>query len=86
MNKARRSEISQAVDLIEQARPLLERAMDLISTAQSDEEDYFNDMPENLQGGEKGEASEAAASELQEALDLFPEIDELVEHLNNACE
>lgn len=62
MNKPRRKEIVKAVDLIEQAKTILEEA-------ESGERDYHGSMPPSIQDGDKGQKSEASADALQEAID-----------------
>lgn len=62
MNKQRRKEIQIiSNDLI----PLMTSIEDLLV----EEQDYFDNMPENLQSSEKAEISENAISYLEEALD-----------------
>lgn len=39
-----------------------------------DEEEYFDNMPESLQGGEKGTMSEDAVSEMESALEKIEEL------------
>lgn len=62
MNNERRKEIAKATGMIEEAKAILEQA-------QSDEQDSYDNMPEGLQSGDRGQAAEQAASELQEAVD-----------------
>lgn len=62
MNKARREDIDRAVALIEEAKEILEAAA-------ADEREYYDNMPEGLQSGEKGMAAEEAADALDEAGD-----------------
>lgn len=76
MNDARRKEINRAKELLDQARAIIE-------TAESDERDYYDNLPENFQSGEKGERAEASADALQEAIDGF---DTIVEALDRATE
>jgi hypothetical protein len=59
MNKARRADIAKAVELLNDAKGIIE-------TCVSDEQEYYDNMPEALQGGEKGQAAESAASTLSE--------------------
>lgn len=66
MNKARRRDIERAAELIEQAKAILE-------TAEGEEREYFDAMPENMQGGDKGQKAETAADALQEAVDSLSE-------------
>ena len=74
MNKDRRKEISKAVELMNNASGMLEEAKDILDCALSDEQDYLDNMPENLQGSEKYEVAESAVENLEEAVDAFDEI------------
>lgn len=60
MNNARRKEINRVVGTLQEALAELESLRD-------EEQDYFDNMPENLQGSERGSAAEQAASNLSEA-------------------
>ena len=71
MNKARRKEIARAIELMEQARDILESVMD-------EEQDAFDNMPESLQGSERGEAMEEYICTIEEVLDAL-DTDELQE-------
>ena len=70
MNKQRRKSIKDNISILENIKSRLENIL-------SDEECYFDNMPENLQGSLRGEESE-------EAIDLLAEaIDNLSECINN---
>ncbi len=74
MNKQRRKEIQTiSNDLLS----LMTSIEDLLA----EEQDYFDNMPENLQSSEKAEISENAISNLEEALD---NIRECVDNLDSA--
>jgi hypothetical protein len=62
MNKARRAAVEQAKTLIEKARLIVENCRD-------EEQDVYDNMPENLQGSERGQKVEAASDALSEAID-----------------
>lgn len=49
MNKIRRKEIARAIELMEQAREILESVRD-------EEQEAYDNMPESLQCSERGEA------------------------------
>lgn len=53
MNKARRKELSRAVELLEEAQSIIESCRD-------EEEEYMDNMPENLQESEKYYVAEEA--------------------------
>ena len=61
MNKQRRKDIERAIALLDEAK-------DIIETAAGEERDYYDAMPENMQGGEKGERAEQAADSLDECV------------------
>lgn len=72
MNKARRKEIARAIELIEEAREILENVRD-------EEQDAFDNLPESLQSSERGEAMEEYISTLDDFIDDRLSTDELEE-------
>jgi ribosome recycling factor len=76
MNKQRRAEITKAVNMIEEGKAILESVRD-------EEQDTFDNMPESLQGGEKGSAMEEAVNNLDEAINS---LDETVGTVNTVVE
>lgn len=73
MNKIRRSKISEVIKQIATVRDVLE---DIIN----EEQDCYDNIPENLQGGERAEMSEEVISTMEEAFENLNEaIDELEE-------
>lgn len=87
MNAARRKEITAAVANLEEARAAFEAARDMVEQIKSDEEEYLANMPESLQGGEKGERAQAAIDALEEAHDkLDIDFDDIFSLLENASE
>ena len=76
MNNARRDQIAKIKETLEDLRGKIE---DL----QSEEQEAFDNMPESLQQGDRGQASEAAAEALQSA---FDSVDEAVGYLESASE
>lgn len=75
MNKGRRKELQELYDIISEAKDRLEML--------HDEEEYKDNMPENLQSSEHYEKAEAAVdaldsavSSLEEALDYIEEAQE----------
>ena len=61
MNKARRKEIARAIELMDEARQILESAMD-------EEQEAFDNMPESLQCSERGETMEGYIGTLEEVV------------------
>lgn len=66
MNKQRRKNIKNNIDALGIIKNNLEDIL-------AEEEDYFNNMPENLQGSIRGEESEEAIDILTEMIDAIEE-------------
>ena len=76
MNKSRRKELS---DVIEELNKIQDKddLYDCIMTLDSikdDEQDYYDNIPENLQYSQRAEDSEEAIENLEEALDLLNDV------------
>jgi uncharacterized coiled-coil DUF342 family protein len=74
MNKERRARIQKLIGDLEELMPQAEEIRD-------EEQEYFDNMPEAFQGGDKGQAAEEAISNLenvvegiQQALDALGDI------------
>ena len=74
MNDVRRKAIHEAIDYLDKAREIL-------SEAHYDEEEYRDNIPENLQGSEKYEKADEAVEYLEAALD---NIDEAISNAEDA--
>ena len=71
MNKQRRNEISAVIRILE-AEPSneqIQECLDKVERLMNEEQDYFDNMPENLQGSLRGSAAEDAVSGMAEAID-----------------
>ncbi len=68
MNAQRRKEIQTVLNELADLRSRVE-------TLQNDEQEAFDNMPESLQQSDRGQASEGAASSLENALTAFDEIE-----------
>ena len=73
MNKQRKTEIKFNIQRLELVKNELQKILD-------DEQDYYDNIPENLQSSSRADDSEIAIDQLTEAID---EIDEAIESLNN---
>lgn len=67
MNKQRRKEIGNQIKALENIK-------DNLGSILSDEEYYFDNMPENLQGSIRGEDSENAIDLLTESIDALEDL------------
>lgn len=101
MNKQRRKTIYGITRLLERLSDadtkenLLEKCelyKGMIEDVQSDEEDAFDNMPENLQGSMRGEESEEAIDSLQNAYDALDDLsdessrEEIMDAISNAID
>lgn len=73
MNKPRRERISAIINKLGELSEELE-------TIKDEEQDYYDNMPESLQGGEKGEAAQSAIDALENAKS---EIEQATTNLEN---
>lgn len=67
MNKERRKALSEAMELLEQAK-------DIVETCCSEEEEYRDNMPDNLVGSDRYETAEAAIDCMNEALEQLEDV------------
>ena len=75
MNAGRRKTLRQAILLLEEAKTLVETVMD-------EEQAYFDNMPESLQSGDKGQKAEVAVEAMETTI---ASIDDTIDAINNAC-
>ena len=72
MNKQRRNRIAEALELISQARGILEEVKD-------EEQESYENLPESLQHGERGEQMQENVDSLEEFIGYLEETDSLEE-------
>ncbi|MBR4499795.1 MAG: hypothetical protein IKP11_04575 [Paludibacteraceae bacterium] len=77
MNAARRKEIERAIDLLYQAKEIIENVRD-------DEQDAYDNMPESLQYSERGERMSENVDALDNAADY--DIEDIITNLNEIIE
>ena len=66
MNKARRRQMTDIADQLQELR-------DQIETVQAEEQAAFDNLPESLQEGERGQAMEMATEQMGTAMDSLEE-------------
>ena len=76
MNKERRGRINDLLERVQEIQAEVERLQD-------EEQEYYDNMPEAIQGGERGEIASAAIDNLSSAYDS---LDEVIEYLEAATE
>ena len=73
MNKQRRKQIEKAI-------ALMQEALDILENVKDDEQEAFDNMPEGLQGSEKGELMEEIIGYLE---DSYGNLETAIEDLGN---
>lgn len=73
MNKIRRQALCEAIGYLNSAKNIVE-------TAQSEEEDYRDNMPENLQESDRYHTAEDACDAMGDAISS---LDDVIEYLTN---
>jgi uncharacterized coiled-coil DUF342 family protein len=88
MNKNRRQNIANLVNELEGLRGQLDDIRSQLETIRDEEQDYFDNMPESFQSGDKGQAAESAVSYLDEAIGSIEsiELDDAIGSLESAGE
>lgn len=76
MNNSRRKQLSAILSVLEDMNTRIEEIKD-------EEQDCFDNMPEGLQGSEKGEKAENAISALE---DVISSLEEAISRLQDAQE
>lgn len=72
MNKVRREALSKLQMKIIEIKEEIETLLD-------EETEYYDNMPEGLQGGSKGEAASTAIDNIQSAIDSLDEVGGVLE-------
>ena len=67
MNKMRRKRLDEAIELLNQAK-------DIIDECESEEEEYKDNMPENMQNSERYENADNACDNLMSASESIDDI------------
>lgn len=74
MNKQRRKKLEEALNLIDQAKDILEEVKD-------EEQDAFDNLPENFQNGERGEEMQNYIEMLDEAYGYLDDANSVIEQV-----
>lgn len=78
MNKARRKELEKAVSLLNGAQENVEKAKEIVETVRDEEQEAYDNLPESIQYGEKGDIMEENINQLDDA---FGEIDTIYDSI-----
>lgn len=83
MNNIRRNEIKKVVERIYKLQELAEEIKNDLELIKDEEEDYRDNIPENLQESDRYYASEEASENLEESIDI---LDTIINELTDSAE
>lgn len=75
MNKDRRSEVAGAIVQLDAIREMVDQLIEEIERIKDEEQEYFDNMPESFQGGDKGQLVEEAIGNFESAIDELRNVD-----------
>jgi flagellar biosynthesis chaperone FliJ len=75
MNKARRKQIEEARDLLGEANSKMDEAKSILESVKDEEQDAFDNMPESLQEGDRGQQMQVAIEALERCIDNIEGLD-----------
>lgn len=86
MNQVRRKEIEGVIAVLESIQLEIEGQAEIIGSIGTDEEDYRDNMPENLEGSARWQAADDAANAIESArVDLETiSVDDVIAQLREA--
>jgi hypothetical protein len=86
MNKERRKELRKAINALMELSPKWDEIKGIVETAAAEEREYYDNMGDNLKGGDKGQQADNAATQLEEVKSAMEDcdLDDLVAKLEDA--
>lgn len=88
MNKQRRSAIDKVIEKLSDISTLVTEVTGAIEEIRDEEQDYFDNMPENFQYSDKGDAVEQTISYLEDSIESAYQIEtqaeEAIQYLEDA--
>lgn len=88
MNNARRKEIQKLSTDLADLQGKIQDIANQLESIKDEEQEYYENMPESLQGGDKGDRAQEAVSSMEDALAMLEDfdIDEITNLLDTASE
>lgn len=85
MNEKRRKNIREAITLLQAVVEAYDRAYTLIEDAASEEREYYDNMPDNMKEGERGQKADEVAELLEGVRDEMSgfSVDDAISTLEN---
>ena len=86
MNAERRKELNHAIELVNDAQSNLEEAANIIESCRGEEEEYMDNMPENLQESDRYYRAEEAIESMENAEEVIQDILSTIEDAANSLD
>lgn len=74
MNNERRKALKKAIDDLNEAKTKIESAMEIIDNCRDEEQEAYDNLPEGIQDGEKGDAMLENISSLEDAYSYIEDV------------
>lgn len=86
MNKDRRKALAEAIDALTKIKDQIENVKSIVETAKDEEREYYDNMPENMQSGDRGQEADTAVSNLEDVFETLDglDIDDLLSKIDDA--
>lgn len=86
MNKERRKALSDAIDALEKAKEKIEEAISTVETCREEEQDSYDNLPEGVQAGERGDVMSENVNSLDEALSNIEDMPDIIDETINSIQ
>lgn len=86
MNRERRKELEKAISLLNDAQENLDAAMEIVDSVKDEEQEAYDNLPESIQYGEKGDIMQENVDELDDASSELDSIRDSVEEQIDAIQ
>lgn len=75
MNKHRRTELSKLTERFDELTSMACELREQLEGIRDEEQEYYDNMPESLQGGEKGETAQSAIDAMETVIMALEEVE-----------
>ena len=83
MNNQRRKAIQEVMEQLSMPLDAITDLKEQLEAIMEEEQEYYDNMPESLQGGEKGDMAQEAIDQISEAVSTLDEICSSIEEVSN---
>ncbi|MGF7011989.1 putative solute-binding protein [Lachnospiraceae bacterium PF1-22] len=81
MNNERRKDIDHAIERLKEAKEILQDVCEQVDVTSEEEQEYLDNIPENLSGSERYEIASEACENLNSAFSALEELSDNVDEI-----